>query len=240
MGGRPTHPELLDYLAATLRDDPNQSLKSLHRLIVTSATYRQSAIRNSQSAASIDADNRYLWKMNRTRLDAEAIRDSVLAVSGRLDLTMGGPSVKQFIESPGVHVTPHVDYGKFDPDGPGAYRRAVYRFVFRTRPDPFMQTLDCPDASQLAPRRETSVTALQALAMLNDRFVIRQSEHVATRLGRDHPGDPAAQIRALYTLALCRPAADDEVELVSQYAVKHGLANAVRMVLNGNEFSFVE
>jgi hypothetical protein len=103
-----------------------------------------------------------------------------------------------------------------------------------------MQTLDCPDASQLAPKRETSVTALQALAMLNDRFVIRQSEHAAARLDGEHPGDLSAQLRALYSVALCRPATDEEVTLLSAYARKHGLANAVRMLLNSNEFSFVE
>jgi hypothetical protein len=246
MGGKPTHPALLDYLAARVRDDPAQSLKALHRLIVTSATYRQRSGGVSATEAagsrnvSVDADDRYLWRMNRTRLDAESVRDSILAVGGKLDLTMYGPSVKQFVESKGVHVTPNVDYAKFDPDAPGSYRRAVYRFVFRTLPDPFMQTLDCPDASQLAPKRETSVTALQALAMLNDRFVIRQSEHAAARLGRERPGNLGEQIRTLYALALSRPTTEDEVALLCEYARKHGLANAVRMVLNSNEFNFVE
>ncbi len=113
--------------------------------------------------------------MNRTRLDAESIRDAVLSIAGKLDLTMGGPSVKQFVESPGIHVTPKVDYVSFDVDSPASSRRSIYRFLFRTLPDPFMETMDCPDASQLAPRRESSVTALQALAMLNDRFIVRRA-----------------------------------------------------------------
>jgi hypothetical protein len=237
MGAPPTHPELIDWLATTFRDDYAGSLKRLHRLIVTSSVYRQSSA-NNPIAAAIDGDNKYLWRMNRARLDAESVRDGILAISGRLDLTMYGPSAKQFIEGKALHATPEADYAGFDVDSPAARRRSVYRFVFRTVPDPFMQALDCPDASQHAPKREVSVTALQALAMLNDRFVIRQSEHVAERLTQsDH--DLTAQIRSLYLLALARPPDAQEAELVSQYAQKHGLANAVRMLLNSNEFMFI-
>src|SRR5262249_55968676 len=146
MGATPTHPELLDYLAATFLEDGG-SLKRLHRLIVTSAVYRQSS-RHDEKSATIDGDNKYLWRMNRTRLDAEAVRDAVLLAAGKLDRTMGGPSVRQFVERPGVHVTPVVDYDAFDPDRPEARRRSVYRFIFRTLPDPFFDVLDCPDASQ--------------------------------------------------------------------------------------------
>jgi hypothetical protein len=153
-------------------------------------------------------------------------------------MTMGGPSVKQFIESPGIHVTPVVDYLGFDVDRPENYRRSVYRFIFRTLPDPFMETLDCADASQLTPVRSASVTALQALAMLNDRFVVRQSEHIAARLEREGASLPD-RIRAAYELILCRPANDQEVDRVAEYATSHGLANAVRMLLNSNEFMFV-
>ena len=120
--------------------------------------------------------------MNRARLDAETVRDAVLQVSGKLDLTMGGPSEKQFVQSPGVHVTPKVDYQSFDLDAPGNFRRSVYRFLFRTIPDPLMESLDCPDGSQVAPVRGQSMTALQALTMLDNRFIVRQSEHAAARL----------------------------------------------------------
>jgi len=235
MGATPTHPQLLDYLATTFRDDYAGSLKRLHRLIVTSATYRQSSAHNPQYAAT-DGDNKYLWRMNRARLDAESVHDAILAISGQLDLTMGGPSVKQFIETPGVHATPNADYANFDPDSPAARRRSVYRFIFRTVPDPFMQTLDCPDASQLAPKREASVTALQALAMLHDRFVVRQSEHIAERL----KGNLTEQIQAAYPLILGRPAEPADVRALLPYVEKHGFANAVRMLLNSNEFMFVD
>jgi hypothetical protein len=230
------HPELLDWLTVTFQEQGG-SLKFLHRLLVTSSTYRQLSQTNARFA-EIDGDNRYLWRMNRMRLDAESIRDAVLAISGKLDPLMGGPSVKQFIQTPGIHVTPMVDYLHFDVDSRENFRRSVYRFIFRTLPDPFMETLDCADASQLTPVRSTSVTALQALTMLNNRFVVRQSEHIAARLENlSHELD--GQIREAYDLILGRPATPREVELVSEYARRHGLANAVRMLLNSNEFMFV-
>jgi hypothetical protein len=237
MGARPTHPDLLDWLAVEFRDGSG-SLKRLHRLLVTSATYRQSS-RHHAEYAKVDADNLLLWRMNRTRLDAECVRDAVLRVSGKLDATMGGPSVKQFIQSKGIHVTPNVDYLAFDVDAPGAYCRSVYRFIFRTLPDPFMEALDCPDASQFAPVRSNSVTPLQALAMLNDRFMVRQSEHFAARLEREAPGDVAKQVRRAYALALGRPATLKETAALAGYVARHGLANACRLILNCNEFIFV-
>jgi mono/diheme cytochrome c family protein len=236
MGALPSHPQLLDWLAVTLQENGG-SLKSLHRLIVTSAAYRQASATNSK-ASLIDGDNRLLWRMNRLRLDAEEIRDAVLAISGKLDPLMGGPSVKQFLQSPGIHVTPVVDYLGFDIDSRENYRRSVYRFIFRTLPDPFMETLDCADASQLTPVRSTSVTALQALAMLNDRFIVRQSEHIATLLERS-ANDRTGQIVMAYEWILGRRASPREAELVSEYAKKHGLPNAVRVLLNSNEFMFV-
>jgi hypothetical protein len=235
LGGRPSHPELLDWLADWFRG--HGSLKRLHRLLVTSATYRQSS-RQRAEAAQMDGDNVYLWRMNRTRLDAECVRDAVLYVSGRLDLQMGGPSVKQFIESPGVHVTPTVDYAGFDVDAPAARRRSVYRFLFRTLPDPFMESLDCADANQLTPARNTSVTVLQALSMLNNRFIVRASEHFAERaaaLAEDLPG----QVAAAWELALGRPPTERETAAFASYASRHGLANACRLLLNSNEFMFV-
>lgn len=180
MGSKPTHPELLDWLAVQVggensgsgKDENNdippselhppnlQSLKGLHRLIVTSATYRQSSQNNEHNAA-IDGDNRFLWRMNRTRLDAESVRDALIVTTGLLDRRMGGESVKQFIQTPGIHVTPNVDYANFDPDRPENVRRSVYRFIFRTLPDPLMETLDFADSSQLTAVRNSSVAAVR-------------------------------------------------------------------------------
>ncbi|MDB5340220.1 MAG: Protein of unknown function (DUF1553)/Protein of unknown function (DUF1549)/Planctomycete [Planctomycetaceae bacterium] len=236
MGSLPTHPELLDWLAVTFRDQGG-SLKELDRLLVTSATYRQSS--HTQPAyAALDVDARYLWRMPRTRLDAESVRDAVLQVTGKLDPKMGGPSVKQFIQSPGIHVTPMVDYLGYDVDHPDNYRRSVYRFIFRTIPDPFMEALDCADASQLTPIRNTSITALQALATLNNRLMVRQSEHLADRLTGEANGLPA-QVTRLYELVLNRPPTAQEQQSLVQHATQFGLANACRVLLNCNEFLFV-
>jgi hypothetical protein len=151
---------------------------------------------------------------------------------------MGGPSVKQFIESPGIHVTPKVDYETFDVDSPAGLRRSVYRFLFRTLPDPFMDSMDCADASQLTPTRNSSVTALQALSMLNNHFMVRQSEHFAERVSQI-TGDLQGQIEAIYQLALGRSPNEKEANALAAYVVKHGLANACRLILNSNEFMFV-
>lgn len=236
MGSQPTHPELLDWLAVTFRDHGG-SLKELDRLLVTSATYRQSS-QSQASFAERDVDARYLWRMPRTRLDAESVRDAVLQVTGKLDPQMGGPSVKQFIQTPGIHVTPTVDYLGYDVDHPDNYRRSVYRFIFRTLPDPFMETLDCADASQLTPVRNTSITALQALATLNNRLMVRQSEHLADRLMKAATDLPA-RVNRLYELVLNRPPTDSELQAVVQHAAQFGLPNACRVLLNCNEFLFV-
>jgi mono/diheme cytochrome c family protein len=230
MGAPATHPELLDWLAVWFRDGGG-SLKQLHRLIVTSAVYRQSSAHRAEFAKT-DASNLYLWRMNRLRLDAEEVRDSILQASGKIDLRMGGPSVKQFhYEDPNPGVTPKVDYGKYDVDHPDNFRRSIYRWVYRTLPDPFMETLDCPDASQLTGARNVSVTPLQAMAVMNNRFVVRQSEHLAARVG---------SVEGAYRAILQRRPGPGEAAEVAGYAARHGLANACRVLLNSNEFMFLD
>ena len=118
------------------------SFKDLHRLILTSAVYRQSSHGNPEYTEA-DSGNRYLWRMNRLRLDAESVRDSVLYITGKLDLTMGGPSVEQFFFKDDH--SPIYDYTRFNLDSPASYRRSIYRFLVRSVPDPFMESLDCPD-----------------------------------------------------------------------------------------------
>ena len=237
MGSTPTHPELLDWLAQELLRRQG-SLKEMHLRFVTTAAYRQSS-RYDSSSAALDAGNRFLWRMSRRRLDAESVRDALLRISGSLDPTMGGPSVKQFVQSAGVHVTPVVDYVGFSPDDRANYRRSVYRFIFRTLPDPFMEALDCPDASQAAPRRNASITAIQALSMLNDKFVVRQSQHLAERLAAEN-SDLSSQVQAVFRLLFGRRPDRAELEVVSTYAGRHGLANACRFLVNTNEFMFVD
>jgi hypothetical protein len=237
MGALPSHPELLDWLAVRLLAEGG-SLKRLLRLIVTSAAYRQAVVHEARAAA-IDADNRLLWRMNRRRLDAESVRDAMLKIAGRLDPTMGGPSVRQFSMHPGVHVTPVVDYTSYDWDGPGAGRRGVYRFVFRTLPDPFLDSLDAADASQLTAVRNESISPLQALALLNNPFAIRQAEHLARRLECERPSLAGQVVRAVERVFV-RPADPQELRELEGYARRHGLANLCRLLFNSNEFLFVD
>ncbi len=235
MGAAPSHPELLDWLAVWFRDEAGGSLKALHRLLLTSATYRQSS-RNEGAAA--DPENRWLGRMNRIRLDAESVRDGMLWINGRLDLRMGGPGDRQFDLKPGIHVTPRVDYSRFDSDAPEGRRRSVYRFLFRTLPDPWMEALDCPAGDQLVPARENSVTLQQALALWNHEFSIRQAAHWAQALearkaGAEIPWDDAVH------WVWGRPPSPSERQELEEYARRHGLANACRLLLNSNEFLFV-
>jgi hypothetical protein len=236
MGQKPTNPELLDYLADELRR--HQSLKKLHRLVVTSAAYKQSsAVRPDGLKA--DEDNKLLWRQNRVRLDAEQVRDAVLAASDRLDRRMGGPSDRQFAMRPGVHVTPVVEYGAFDWDRKEGHRRSVYRFVFRTLPDPLVECLDGADASALTPKRSESVTAPQALALLNNEFVLVHAKAMAARLEK-HAPERARQIDFACRLVWGRPPTDAEAKLFAAYADKHGLANLCRVLFNTNEFLFAD
>jgi hypothetical protein len=235
MGGARSHPELLDWLAWWFADN-GESLKALHRLIVTSATYRQSSASNAKHEA-MDGENRLLWRMNRTRLDAEQIRDSILTISGDLNLQMGGPSIRQFYYK--HDHSPIYDYARHDPDAPGNARRSVYRFVVRSVPDPFMDALDCPDSSLLTPKRNVTTTALQALAMLDDPFVARQADQFAVRLERTERKS-VTRVEAAYRLAFGRNPTRDERQSASDYIEKHGLANFCRVLFNSNEFMFVD
>ena len=237
MGGAPTHPELLDWLAVEFRDG-GQSLKKLHRLIVTSAAYRQSS-RHDPKAAALDGDARLLWRMPRAKLDAEEVRDAMLFAAGRLDLTRGGPSDQQFAMKPGLHVTPVVEYGKFDWDRPPGHRRSVYRFVFRTLPDPLIACLDGADASQLTPVRTASVTAPQALALLNDDFVLAAAKAMAGDLEKRFP-DRGARIDEACRRLWGRPPTAAEQAALKDHATKHGLANVCRVLFNTNEFLFLD
>ncbi len=234
MGALPTHPELLDWLAFWFLDN-GESLKQLHRLLVTSAAYRQSSANNPEFARR-DSDNRYLWRMNRARLDAETIRDAMLLISGKLDPTMGGPSVKQFFFKDDH--SPVYDYTLFDVDSPAGCRRSIYRFIVRSVPDPLMDSLDCPDASILTPKRSITVTALQALAILNNPFVLRQCEHLAERV--ESAGDLEKQIQQVYQLTLNRRPTPTEIKRLVPFAKRNGMASVCRVIFNTSEFMFAD
>ncbi len=232
MGGEPSHPELLDWLAVWFRDEANGSLKMLHQLILTSEAWRQSSLVAPNPA---DADNHLLWRQNRRRLDAEAYRDSVLRMAGRLDLTMGGPGIEQFAKSKGPQATPALDYSGFDWNSDEAKRRSIYRVVWRGIPDPFMEALDFPDLALLSPKRGFSVSALQSLSLYNNDFVLHGSGWLAKRLERENGG-----VREAVRLCWQREPTSEEEAAFSGYAKTHGLAALCRVLLNSNELLFVD
>jgi hypothetical protein len=232
----PSHPELLDWLAVEFRDG-GQSIKDLQRLIVTSHVYQQLGTDNPNYTA-IDADNRLLWRMNRQLLSAEAIRDSVLAVSGQLDRQMYGPAFMDFVVERPEH-SPHYEYHKYNPDDPTTHRRSVYRFLVRSQQQPFMQSLGCADPSQSVAKRDSALTSIQALTLMNNRFMVRMSEHFAERL-QQQTTDPAEQIDLAYRIALARRPTAEETNELTAFVQQFGLPYACRVVLNLNEFVFVD
>ncbi len=218
-GMTPTHPELLDYLAARLRDDPQQSLKSIIRLLVTSRAYRRSSEFDPEMA-KLDAGNAYLWRANRRRLTAEEFRDSLLTASGVLDQTMGGPSFQDFVIEKPQH-SPHYEYHLHDPADEKSHRRSVYRFVVRSQPQPLLTTLDCADPSISIPQRDESTTALQALAAWNNRLVEFASVELAARL-ENETTSPDEQIEWACRLVLGRAASPLEQTVLKQHLADHG------------------
>jgi hypothetical protein len=240
MGTAPSHPELLDWLAVWFRDN-GQSLKSLHRLIVTSRTYRQSSVvpnPETHRGMARDSDNRLLWRMNRRKLEAEAIRDSMLWVAGRLDERRGGPSFKDFVVERPEH-SPHYEYALHNPEDPESHRRSVYRFLVRSQPQPMMAALDCADPSISVDRRNETLNALQALALMNHKLAVSMSRHWAARLEREAQTTPE-RVSLGMRLALGRGPTPDESEALVRHAEQHGLASTCRLLLNLNEFVFVD
>ena len=236
MGQLPTHPELLDWLTQQFLSN-GQSIKALQKLIVMSATYRQSSD-NREDGIAADSGNQYLWRMNRRKLSAEELRDSILAVSGKLDLQMGGPGYYLFdLEKP--EHSPHYEYSKFDPNDSRSHRRSIYRFIVRSQPDPFMTVLDCADSSQSTPKRNETLTSLQALSLLNNAFNLAMARHFASDI-QSASSSRQDQIRVAFSRVTGRHPTLDEFNALTIYAETHGLDNMCRMLFNLSEFIFID
>jgi hypothetical protein len=234
-GTAPSHPELLDWLASEFVAG-GWSVKSLHRWIVTSATYRQSAEARPE-ALRVDADNRWLWRFSPRRLEAEAVRDAMLSVSGEINLQLGGPSFRPFTTS---------DYGAtfyhlFDKGEPEFNRRTVYRMNINSGKDPMLDAFDCPDPSVKTPRRGVTTTPLQALGLMNSSFVQRQAAVLAARAGSlaGSGAQPVAVVDAAYRLALGRPPSHAELQAAEAAARERGVASVCWALLNSTEFVYV-
>ena len=234
-GGRPSHPDLLDWLAAELVRGEFRT-KAIHRAIVTSATYRQSSSFDPD-AARIDGDNRLLWRANPRRLEAEAVRDTILAVAGRLDRAVGGPSYRDFeVQKRGGTFY----YLPVEPAPDTLERRTLYRTWARGGRNGLLDTFDCPDPSTTTPSRANTTTPLQALALLNDAFVLTNVDAFAARLRREAGSDVDAQIARAFALAYQRTPTTEEASICRQTVARHGLEVLARAVLNTNEFLYVD
>jgi hypothetical protein len=244
MGGSPTHPLLLDWLARQLHA-ANWRLKPLHRLILTSQTYCQSSDYDP-AAARIDAGSRYLWRFPPRRLSGEEIRDSMLVIAGKLDRTAGGPGFRlyRYLQD---NVATYVPLDRF---GPETYRRAVYHQNARATRIDLMTEFDCPDSAFAAPRRASTTTPLQALTMMNHSFTMDMARFFAERIQQELPGGPreaghsvgsrvAGQVDQAFRLAFARSPSDTELAAGVHLVQSHGLVALCRALLNSNELIYL-
>jgi Protein of unknown function (DUF1553)/Protein of unknown function (DUF1549)/Planctomycete cytochrome C len=254
MGMKPTHPELLDWLAAEFMRS-GWSVKHMHRLIMLSETYGQSSqiaednqtmrqsdrekgsaseVSPSSSALAIDSDVHFLWRYPSRRLEAESIRDSMLAVSGRLNLKMYGRGFNLFDQRGGLSGFDPIE--TFTPENE---RRMIYAHKVRREPETVFGAFDCPDAGQSTARRIESTTPIQALNLFNSRFTLVQAEAFAARVKKEAGPDIAKQITHAYRLALSRAPTPEELADTLPIVRAQGLAALCRALFNSNEFLFV-
>ena len=254
-GDRPSHPELLDFLADEFMTS-GWSMKHIHKLIVMSQTYRQASgelrAKSEESplgsagrvtsdssplalSSSLDSSNRLLSRQNPRRLDAESLHDTVLAVSGKLNLVAGGPGFRDFNYTEAY--APIYDY--ITPDKPELWRRSIYRFIVRTTPHEFMSTLDCPNPANLTPARVQTTTALQALTLSNNDFMLQQARYLTERIEGER-AEPSARIVRAFELCFQRQPSADEATSATRLVESQGMFTLCRMLLNANEFVYVD
>ncbi len=249
MGDPPTHPELLDWLARRFIES-GWSLKTLHRLIMTSSTYRMSK-RWRPEYGRQDPANLFLWRVPYRRLEVEAIRDSMLAVTGRLNSVVFGPSMYPRVPAAALAGSSDPDKIWKPFDERDASRRTIYAFVKRSMVVPMLEVLDLCDTTKSSPMRINTSVPTQALELFNGEFVNRQARYLAERLVEDAPGDPDGQIDLAFRMALARPPTGRESEsmlaLLAEEAGRSGkgadatidaLTQVCRVLFNLNEFAY--
>lgn len=232
MGSSPSHPELLDWLASELVQH-NWSIKHIHRLILNSKAFQQSSAPRDD-ALKIDADSRLVWRFPPRRIEAEAIRDSILQASGKLNLKMGGPGFNFFRQRGGL-----ADYKPIETFEEDGWRRMIYAHKIRMQSVDIFGTFDCPDAGQMKPRRTQSITPLQSLSLLNSPFVNRQAGFFADRVREEAGEQLPQQIDQAFQIALGRTASDDERQKMTSLVRDEGLSQLCRVLLNTSEFLYL-
>jgi hypothetical protein len=232
-GTPPSHPELLDWLASEFISH-GWSIKHIHRLITLSAAYRQSSASTSSHALTFDAESRLLWRFPSRRLEAESIRDSILAVSGQLNLSMHGRGFNLFDKRGGLSGFNPIE--TFTADN---QRRMIYSHKVRREPEAVFGAFDCPDAGQSTARRIESTTPIQALNLFNSPFTLHQAIAFAQRIQRETSADPSHQITLAYQLAFNRSPTAEELAEAQPIIQHHGLSTLCRALFNANEFLFL-
>lgn len=224
LGERPTHPELLDYLAAQFVAS-GWSIKALHRQIMLSSAYQMNSEYNEQNAKS-DPDNLYLWRMNRQRLEVEPWRDAMLAVAGTLDATLGGPPI--------------------DLSSADNLRRTLYGAVSRHQLDPLLRLFDFPDPNLTSDKRALTIIPLQQLFVLNSDFMQRQSKALVARVEKEAGSNDVSKIQRAFVLAYSRYPSEKEIQIGLKFLAANGSSKATawekyaQVLLSANEFAFVD
>jgi hypothetical protein len=238
-GERPSHPELLDYLASEFIEN-GWHMKPIHRLILLSSTYRQSSnLSEAPIAATHDPDNRWLWRFNRRRLSAEEIRDAMLAASGRLNLKMGGESVLIPVDPELVNQLYKPSQWTVTRDAKEYDRRSIYLLAKRNLRLPFMEVFDQPVLQTSCGRREVSTHAPQALELLNGQTANRLADAFAERLTREVGPGHAAQVERAFWLAAGRPPTKQERNLALEFLKQQPLREFALALFNFNAFLYV-
>jgi hypothetical protein len=234
LGGKPSHPELLDWLARRLQSH-GWKLKALHREIVLSQTYQQSSAYR-EDAAKLDGNTRLLWRFPPRRLHAEEIRDTMLHVAGKLNLQLGGPGFRlyRYLEDNVATFVP------LNQHGAETYRRAVYHQNARSSWVDGLTDFDLPDNAGPAPNRISTTSPLQALTLLNHSFTLAMADALTERVKQDAPNDEAAQVRRAFALALQRQPSREEETAALQLLAKYGWRAFGRALLNANELFYVQ
>jgi hypothetical protein len=238
-GEAPTHPELLDWLTVELMER-GWRIKAMHRLILTSQAYRRSSAADAENA-ELDPTNRWYWRFDRQRLQAEAVRDAVLAVSGDLNLKSGGPPVFPSLTSDERLGMWEASQWPETPDEREHSRRSIYLYAKRSFPYPMFTTFDTPDSSASCGRRDVTTVAPQALALLNSEFMVKSAQRMAARLQREAPGQRDEQIRRAWLLVFSRTPSVEESGRASELLKQTGdLSHICLTLLNTNEFLYVD
>jgi hypothetical protein len=239
-GERPTHPELLDWLASEFMAQ-GWSMKAMHRLILTSNAYQMSSD-DIDANRAIDPNNQLVWRQARRRMEAEVLRDSVLATAGSLDRTIGGPGVFPYIDPALFAASSRRTWPGKPEDDASTYRRSIYVFSKRTIPLPMFELFDKPDTNLACSRRNRSTIATQSLILMNSGFAMHQAKLFAERLQREAGKDAKAQIERAYEIALSRRPSPKELDLALSFissSPSTGLVDFCQTIFNLNEFAYI-